>query len=160
MRRLPPKPLCIGRDTQVNDLVKTLLSDHPEPTPIVGGPGMGKSTVSLYALYDPMVKECYKDRRYFVRCEVASSRPTLVQAIAKEIEVSLSGSDLEPRVLAKLERAPAVLVLDGAETPWLADKEDVEVFLATLSQIPGLALVASFQGLTTPGRPGKDDLRR
>ena len=43
-----------------------------------------------------------------------------------------------------------MLVLDGAETPWLADKDDVEVFLAILSQIPGLALVASFRGLTTP----------
>ena len=149
--RLPPKPaLCIGRDTQVNDLVETLLSDHPKPTPILGGPGMGKTTVSLSALYDPKVKERYNDRRYFVRCKVASSRPTLVQAIAKAIGVPLSGSDLEPRVREELERAPAVLVLDGAETPRLADKDDVEVFLATLSQIAGLALVASFRGLTTP----------
>ena len=45
-----------------------------------------------------------------------------------------------------------MLVLDGAETPRLADKDDVEVFLATLSQISGLALVASFRGLTTPGK--------
>ena len=150
---LPKKPaLCIGRDKQVSDLVETLLSPHPEPTAIVGGPGMGKTTVSLSALYDPKVAERYKDRRYFVWCKVASSRPTLVQAIAKAIGVPLSGSDLEPRVLAELERAPAVLVLDGAETPWLDDMGDVEDFLAILSQIPGLALIASFRGLTTPGK--------
>ena len=160
---LPKKPaLCIGRDKQVNDLVETLLSPHPEPTPIVGGPGMGKSTVSLYALYDPKVAERYKDRRYFVRCKVASSRQTLVQAIAKEIGVPLSGSDLEPRVLAELERAPAVLVLDGAETPWLDDKDDVEDFLAILSQIPRPRprRLVSRAHHTRPGPLGKDDLRR
>ena len=146
----PPKPYCIGRDEQISDLVETLLSPDPEARPIVGGPGMGKSTVSLYALYDTKVAERYKDRRYFVLCKVASSRQTLVQAMAKEIGVPLSGSETEPRVLAELERAPAVLVLDGAETPWLGDRDDVEEFLAILSQIRGLALVASFQGLATP----------
>ena len=155
-RRWPPpaKPaLCIGRDEQINDLVKTLLSPQPKPTPIVGGPGMGKSTVLLYAVYDPKVEGRYNDQRYFVGCDAASSRQTLVQAIAKEIVVPPSGSDLEPRVCEKLKKsAPVVLVLDNAEHPWLADKGDVEDFLATLSQIPGLALVASFEGLTRPGK--------
>ena len=149
--RLPPKPLCLGRNTQVNDLVTTLLGDHPEPTPILGEPGMGKSTVLLSALYDARVEDRYKDRCYFVQCKVASSRQTLVEAIAKEIKVSPSGSESEPRVLEELEKAPAVLALDGAETPWLADKGNVEDFLARLSQISDLALVASFQGLARPG---------
>ena len=108
-RRWPPPAepaLCLGRDTQVNDLVKTLLSDHLEPTPIVGGPGMGKSTVLLSALYNPRVKERYNDRRYFVQCKVAPSRPTLVQAIAKEIEVSPSGSDVESRSCARSWKGP------------------------------------------------------
>ena len=50
---LPPKPSCFGREGPVKELVRTLLQEDPPPTPILGGPGIGKTTVTLAALHDP-----------------------------------------------------------------------------------------------------------
>ena len=30
-----------------------LLADNPQPLPILGGPGMGKTTIALKALHEP-----------------------------------------------------------------------------------------------------------
>jgi hypothetical protein len=64
--RLPGKPRCFGRDDEVRDLVETLLQPSPPPTPILGGPGVGKTTVTLEALHDRRVVERFRARRFFV----------------------------------------------------------------------------------------------
>ena len=53
-------------------------------------------------------------------------------------------------VLADLARAPAVIAIDNAETPWEADMLAVEEFLSLLSGVPGLALIASLRGVERP----------
>jgi tetratricopeptide (TPR) repeat protein len=147
--RLPSVGYCFGRDDLVSGLVATLLEDNPPPTAIHGGPGHGKTTISLKALHEPRVAQRYGARRFFVRCDGAKGR----EALAGEIALAMGlepGPNLAERAFADLERDRAALVLDNAETPWEADTLATEELLAQLSAIRGLGLIVSVRGLQRP----------
>ncbi len=149
--RLPKAPRCFGREREVEALASALCAQPPSPTPLLGGPGMGKSTISLKALDDIQVVSTFGPRRYFVRCEAAETGEAMVRALAKAVGLDFqAGGDLAERVFRELERAPAALVLDNLETPWWAHPEPVEELLAKLAGVPGLALAASLRGGRRP----------
>jgi tetratricopeptide (TPR) repeat protein len=151
--RLPGRPTrCFGRMDELRDLVDALLLPSPLPVPILGPPGVGKTTLSLEAIHEPRVKARFGDRRFFVRCDGAKSRDALVTEIALSLGLE-SGPDLERRLFQALESNAAVLLLDNAETPWDADTSPVENLLTELSTIPGLVLVASIRGDQRPLGP-------
>jgi hypothetical protein len=143
---LPPAPRCFGRDTEIEALVATLLAATPGPVPILGPPGIGKSTITLVALNDARVADRYGQRRFFVRCDATRTREALAAEIATALGLPL-GPQIEPALLAELVSAPTALAIDNAETPWEADTLRVEEFLAAL---PGLALIASLRGASRP----------
>jgi tetratricopeptide (TPR) repeat protein len=155
---LPAKPACFGRDEEVKDLVRTLLRKVPPPTPVLGGPGMGKTTMTLAALHDPGVAKRYGARRFFVRCDPARTRDEAVALVANAVGVPL-GPDREPRLLAELASRPAVLVLDNLETPWEHDPAPTEDLLGRLDALPGLALVASVRGQDWPAGTWREPIR-
>ena len=146
---LPARPRCFGREAEIEALVKNLLAPRPEPTPILGAPGIGKSTLTLAALHDEHVAAHYGARRYFIRCDGVKSRLELVAALALAFGLTPS-PNIEPAVLVELAKVPTALAIDNAETPWEADTLAVEEFLALLAGIPGLALIASVRGAQRP----------
>ena len=150
--RLPGLPRCFGRADEIRTLIDSLCADPPLPVPILGPAGAGKTTVTLAALHDRRVIHRFGKRRYFVRCDSAKNRDSLVGEIARWMQIE-TGPQLEARVFAELERGPAVLALDNAETPWWADTTATEELLAQLCGIPGLALVASIRGEQRPLGP-------
>jgi len=146
---LPARPRCIGRDQEVALLVGNWLADPPEPTPILGPPGIGKSTLTLAAMHAAKVAARYGERRYFIRCDGVQARAALVAKVADALGLPLA-PNIEPAVLAALARAPTVLALDNLETPWEADTLAVEEWLTLLAAVPGLALVVSLRGKQRP----------
>jgi tetratricopeptide (TPR) repeat protein len=143
---------CFGREKELKELIDTLLSEIPEPTPILGQAGIGKTTLSLAAYHDERVKVRY-ERRLFIRCDGLTQRSAIVAAIAQELGLTPS-PNIEPTVLFRLAEVPTLLVLDNAETPYENDlkegKTEVEELFALLVNIEGLALVASFRGKERP----------
>jgi tetratricopeptide (TPR) repeat protein len=151
-RQLPPPPRCFGRDAIVEELVTTLLTEPPPPTPVLGPGGIGKSTVCIAALHEPRVVKRYGDRRYFVRCNAAPTGEAVFAEVAATLRLPV-GPDLAANVLAHLGQAPTILVLDNAETPWWADPEGTEGqqgIFATLAGVSALALVISLRGRQRP----------
>jgi len=146
---LPPAGYCIGRDAEVEDVVATLLADKPEPLPILGGPGMGKTTIALTALHDKRVADRFGMRRWFIRCDDVKTRQDLASAIAQAIGVRIS-SNVEAEVLVALAERPSALLIDNAETPLDAGKDDVVELLAKLASIESLALIVTIRGQTRP----------
>jgi len=59
---LPAAPRCFGRDEEINDLVANLLAEKPLPAPILGPPGIGKSSLTLAAMHDraPLRATCFR----------------------------------------------------------------------------------------------------
>jgi tetratricopeptide (TPR) repeat protein len=147
--RLPPLPRCFGRKDEVEALVSTLCAEPPQPVPVLGPGGIGKSTVTLAALHDRRVVDRFGSRRWFVRCDGATSRDALIGEIAAGIGVE-PGGQLDERVYRELEREKGVLVLDNTETPWWGDQERIEELLAQLGGLAGLALVVSIRGEQRP----------
>lgn len=150
--RLPARPRCFGREAEVRELVEALCADPPPPVPVLGPAGAGKSTITLAALHDRRVAERFEKRRWFVRCDGATSRDSLVGAIARAM-FSEAVPPLEPKILLDLEDSPAVLALDNFETPWEHDPEAVEELLGELAGIPGVALVVALRGEQRPFGP-------
>lgn len=145
---LPPKPArCIGRDSEVETLVSALLTG--EPTPVLGPAGIGKSTICLQALHDPRVAERFGARRYFVRCDAATSAEALLAQIGVDLSLE-AGLHLSAKVQRHLAEAPAVLVLDNLETPWDQEQLETEEVLKELSGIESLALAATIRGSSRP----------
>jgi tetratricopeptide (TPR) repeat protein len=150
---LPPRPARIfGRDQLVEDLVTTLLLDTPPPVAVLGGPGFGKSTLCLAALHDRRVAARFGARRWFVRCDAATTREEVLKEIALVLGLDV-GPSLEPRVFAALSETPCVLVIDNAETPWWGAPLPTEDLLGRLSEVSGLALIAAIRGQQRPYGP-------
>jgi len=119
---------------------------------VLGPAGAGKSTITLAALHDPKVAERFGKHRWFVRCQGATGRDSLVEAIARAL-CPQAIPPLEPKILSALEDAPAVLALDNLETPWERDTAAVEELLDELAAVPGLALVVALRGEQRPFGP-------
>jgi tetratricopeptide (TPR) repeat protein len=151
---LPVAASCFGREEPIEALAAALCAIPPGPAAVLGPPGVGKTTVTLVALYEPRVVARFAGRRYFVRCAAATSRDSLLNAIALSLRLDLSptgqATDLETRIVSHLAGAPALLVLDNAETPWEADGGGFEDVLSRLTALPELALAASLRGAERP----------
>jgi tetratricopeptide (TPR) repeat protein len=148
---LPNPGYCIGRDAEVEEVVAALLADKPKPLPILGGPGMGKTTIALTALRDARVAGRFGPRRSFIRCDGVKTRQDLAAAIAQALGIRLS-SNVEPEVVTALAARPSALLIDNAETPLDAGKEDVVELLASLASIETLALIVTIRGHKRPPR--------
>lgn len=148
---LPPSLNCVGRHVEVDALVSGLL-EGGAPTIVLGGPGMGKTTLTVAALHDDRVRKRFRERRYFVRCDGCPGREALVLETARVLGLE-PGPQCEARITRELAAGPAVLVLDNAETTWEADAAGLGQWLEVLSGVAGLSLVATIRGEERPLGP-------
>ena len=150
--RFPARPDLVGRDGEVAGLVQAWLAVPPEPVAVLGAPGIGKSTICLAALHDDQVIEWFGDRRWFIRCDGATSAGALLLGLAAELGVTGDGppGSAVDRVCAVLGAGLAVVVLDNFETPWTADPLPVEELLRMIAAVPQAGVAVSSRGT---GRP-------
>ncbi|KAJ7362704.1 hypothetical protein DFH08DRAFT_683673, partial [Mycena albidolilacea] len=158
---LPASPKIFhGRESELEDLVKILCVD-PARVAILGPGGMGKTTLAMAALHHPKVANKYQTR-YFISCESAQTRDSLVAIIGSHLGLDTS-STLERAVIALLSAGQSCLmILDNFETPWetVEGRAKVEKFLALLADIRHVALLECpplYLDVTMRGaeRPGK-----
>ncbi|MGH3157695.1 MAG: DUF4062 domain-containing protein [Streptosporangiaceae bacterium] len=148
---LPAAADLVGRDAEVAGLVGAWLETPPGAVAVLGAPGIGKSSICLAALHDERVAGRFGARRWFVRCDGASTAGTLLSGLAGELGLTgESPQDLAGRVAVYLEAGPGVVVLDNFETPWTADPLPVEDLLRIIAAIPGVGVAVSSRGT---GRP-------
>ncbi|KAJ7866923.1 hypothetical protein B0H14DRAFT_356963 [Mycena olivaceomarginata] len=114
---------------------------------------MGKTTLAMAALHHPKVANKYQTR-YFISCESAPTRDSLVAIITSHLGLETSRAS-ERAVVALLSAGqPCLMMLDNFETPWEAmdGRAKVEDFLALLADIPHVALLLTMRGAERPSR--------
>jgi hypothetical protein len=95
---LPASPKIFhGRESELENLVGTLLAD-PARIAVLGPGGMGKTTLAMAALHHPKVANKYHTR-YFISCESAHTRDSLVAIMGSHLGLDTS-STLEHAVVA------------------------------------------------------------
>jgi hypothetical protein len=145
-------PQIFGRVDLIEELVTILLLNPPPRVPVQGGPGYGKSTLCLAVLHERRVVERFGSRRWFIRCDGATTAEDVMKEIALALHLPV-GPSLGPRVLATLGQAAGILVLDNAETPWKAAPLETEELLCRLGNIKELALIAAMRDQQRPYGP-------
>ncbi|MGH8571982.1 MAG: AAA family ATPase, partial [Gammaproteobacteria bacterium] len=149
---LPPPPRCFGRDTIIRAVVEQLLLNAPSPIPVLGPPGIGKTTICRAVLHDSSVADRYGIHRYFVRCEKVPTAGALMSTVGSALGLPES-SQLRANLMARLHAQRTLLVLDNIEDPWLGDTPAVEELLSAFGSVPTLGLIVSLRGAQRPTGP-------
>ncbi|EJD47500.1 hypothetical protein AURDEDRAFT_163368 [Auricularia subglabra TFB-10046 SS5] len=152
--RLPPRPhLHFGRAAESQAVVDIAVADAPGRAVILGGPGMGKTTLALAVLYDPSVAQKFGVRRFFVACDAAESQSSCLVTIADAFGiVAANQTALRKKLVDAIGTEPALLVLDNFESAWEAasQRSGAEDVLRLLDAVPNLALLLTMRGTERP----------
>ncbi|KAJ7712272.1 hypothetical protein B0H16DRAFT_578832 [Mycena metata] len=151
---LPSKPKIFhGRDSELKHIIEVLSQDAPRIA-ILGGGGMGKTSLARAALHH--TDTCAKfEHRYFVSAEAATTAVELAALVGLHLGLE-PGKDLSKPVVQYLARQTGLclLIRDNLETPWepIQSRGGVEKFLSLLADVEHLALMITMRGSERPGQ--------
>ncbi|KAF8209277.1 hypothetical protein K438DRAFT_1812106 [Mycena galopus ATCC 62051] len=141
---LPSKPKIFhGREQELNDILK-LISQQPPRIAILGGGGMGKTSLARAVLHHPDTSSKF-EHRFFVSAEAATTSVELAALIGLHVGLK-PGQDLTKPVVQYFSRKMScLLILDNLETVWepIHSRAGVEEFLSLLTSLEHLALILS-----------------
>jgi hypothetical protein len=139
---LPSKPKIFhGREFEVDNIMKMLGQVSPRIA-ILGGGGMGKTSLARAVLHHPDTCDKF-ECRFFVSAESATTSIELAALIGLHVGLN-AGTDLTRPVVQYLSQKPScVLVLDNLETVWepMQSRGGIEEFLSLLAGVKHLALI-------------------
>lgn len=147
---LPPPTveLCLGRDAEVAQVAADWAAGRS--VAVIGGPGIGKSTVLGRALSEEAVVAAFGARRFVVSCDGAESVGAVIDKLADVLGVPL-GEHLRNRVVSSLRSARCVLVLDNVETVADHDPDGAAKLVTTLRAEPSpVVLGLGYRGAAPP----------
>ncbi|KAJ6492162.1 hypothetical protein C8R45DRAFT_928469 [Mycena sanguinolenta] len=131
-----------GRETELEDIMKMLLNQQSCRIAILGGGGMGKTSLARAALHHPDTLTRF-EQRLFVSAEPATTSVELAALIGLHVGLD-PGKDLTRAVIQYFTRkSSCLMILDNLETVWepIGSRSQVEEFLALLTEIQHLGLI-------------------
>jgi Cdc6-like AAA superfamily ATPase len=145
---LPSEPKIFhGRASELPDIIDLFNTGAPRIA-ILGAGGMGKTSLARALLHHPKITATYKQNRFFVACNSATTVVELVALIGAHLGLK-RGKNLTQPVLRHLaSRPPMLLILDELEMLWepTASRRDLEDLLSLLTGVDHLALIVSSVG--------------
>ncbi|EJD47539.1 hypothetical protein AURDEDRAFT_136618 [Auricularia subglabra TFB-10046 SS5] len=149
--------LSNGIAEAADGVVKTIVNaDAAGRVAILGGPGMGKTSLAVSALYQPAVILRFGERRYFVSCDAAEGGSSMHRLLAEAIGTAAPDERVARKALqAVLGVRPSLLVLDNFESAWeeLSRRQDAEDLLCFLDSLSDLSLIVTMRGSERPHGP-------
>ncbi|KAK7007636.1 ATPase-AAA-core domain-containing protein, partial [Favolaschia claudopus] len=153
---LPPIPKVFhGRESEIQIILEMFEKEMLPRIAILGGGGMGKTSLATAVLHHPTMLAKFK-HRFFVSAEAAKNSIDLAALIGLHVGLD-PGADLTKPVVRYFQKTKdCLLVLDNLETIWdtlAAESQDtVEQFLSMLDDIAHLALIITMRGAERPGK--------
>ncbi|KAJ7799385.1 P-loop containing nucleoside triphosphate hydrolase protein, partial [Mycena olivaceomarginata] len=146
---LPSKPKILhGRESEVENIMKMLSQASPRIA-ILGGGGMGKTSLAKAVLNHTDTSDKFQCR-FFVSAESATTSIELAALIGLHIGLN-PGKDLtRPVVQYFSQKPPSLLILDNLETVW--EPIQIEEFLSLLTEVEYLALMITMRGAERPAK--------
>ncbi|KAF8205232.1 hypothetical protein K438DRAFT_1757219 [Mycena galopus ATCC 62051] len=146
---LPSKPkIFLGRENELNHILK-LISQPSSRIAILGGGGMGKTSLARAVLHHPDTS--YKfEHRFFVSAEAATTTGELAALIGLHVGLN-PGQDVTKAVVQYFSsKKSCLLILDNLETVWepMQSQAGVEEFLSLLTGLEHLALILYFTDIS------------
>jgi DNA-binding NtrC family response regulator len=142
---LPSEPkIFYGRESELSDILRAFHQTTAKIA-ILGGGGMGKTSLARAVLHHPNISGRYGQNRVFVACHSTSTTVQLAALIGAHVGLK-AGKDLTSSVVHYFSsRPPCLLVLDNLETLWepTESRGEIEKFLALLADVDNLALIVS-----------------
>ncbi|KAJ7495579.1 hypothetical protein FB451DRAFT_1164307 [Mycena latifolia] len=149
---LPSEPKIFhGRESEISIIIQQ-LNQHIPRVAILGGGGMGKTSLARAVLHHPQISAKYEKHRFFVACDAASSSVHLAALIGAHVGLQ-PGQDLTKPVIWYFSNGPpSLLILDNLETVWepKESRANVEKLLALLEDIEHLTLIITMRGAERP----------
>ncbi|KAJ7817799.1 hypothetical protein B0H13DRAFT_1457141, partial [Mycena leptocephala] len=115
---------------------------------ILGGGGMGKTSLASAVIHHSEIAGRYKQQRFFVACGSVATQVELAALIRTHLGLK-PGKDLTRPVIQHFSSSPHSLwILDNLETLWepTDSRADIEKFLSLLTGVEHLACVITMQG--------------
>ncbi|KAG9027468.1 hypothetical protein FRB95_007738, partial [Tulasnella sp. JGI-2019a] len=152
---LPPKPVALyGRDDTVNDIARRIISTESPRFAAIGPGGVGKTAMSLAIMDHPDMVRKFRNSRFFVRCEQATSPGLLIDLIARGFGIEKPSNDRMKDVTCLLHSTnhPIFLILDNFETPWdiPGEQSRIEEILCTIASFHHVAILVTMRSHTPP----------
>lgn len=151
---IPSKPqLYFGRVSETQAVVDAVTVHATGRVTILGGPGMGKTTLALLALHHPSVAKRFGKRRFFVACDAAEGKPSCLATIAEALGVlATDPKSMQLEITETLGAEPSIIVLDNFESAWEphGQRTDAERVLQCLDAVPNLSLICTLRGTERP----------
>ncbi|KAJ6598128.1 hypothetical protein DFH09DRAFT_971699, partial [Mycena vulgaris] len=149
---LPSEPKIFhGREAELADILKLFMQETPRIA-ILGGGGMGKTSLARAVLHHPTITGEYAQHRIFVACDSTLSKDELVILIGAHLGLKPT-KNLAKVILHHFTTNPAcLLILDNLETLWESReiRQDIEAFLSLLTEVKHLALIITMRGTERP----------
>ncbi|KAF8190682.1 hypothetical protein K438DRAFT_1763130 [Mycena galopus ATCC 62051] len=150
---LPSKPKIFhGRGEELDNIIALLCQESPRIA-ILGGGGMGKTSLAKEVLHHTDTVAQF-EHRFFVSAEPSTTSIELAALMGLHVGLN-PGQDLtKPVVQYFSNKVPCLLILDNLETVWepLQSRPGVEEFLCLLTDLEHLALVITMRGAERPAK--------
>ncbi|KAJ7861617.1 P-loop containing nucleoside triphosphate hydrolase protein, partial [Mycena leptocephala] len=150
---LPSMPKIFhGRESELDSIMKMLSQQSPRIA-ILGGGGMGKTSLARAVLHHAATSVKF-EHRFFVSAESATTSLELAALIGLHVGLS-PGQDLTKPVVQYISKKPScLLILDNLETVWepIQSRGGVEEFLSLLTAVKHLALIITMRGAERPAK--------
>src|ERR1019366_9221640 len=111
---------CFGRDAEIATLTEVLLAPRAAVL-VLGGPGIGKTTLTHAVATCDALAASFGERRWFAKLETAKDAATLRTAVVQALGLNPADPAAFDHAVARVRESRGLLVLDNLETPWEAD---------------------------------------
>ncbi|KAJ6481107.1 P-loop containing nucleoside triphosphate hydrolase protein, partial [Mycena sanguinolenta] len=142
-----------GRETELEAIMRMLLNQQSPRIAILGGGGMGKTSLARAVLHHPNTLIKFEER-FFVSAEPATTSIELVALIGLHVGLK-PGKDLtKPVIQYFTKKSSCLLILDNLETVWepIQSRGGVENFLSLLAEVQHLGLIVTMRGAERPAQ--------